>query len=94
MIRELQTIYSSQVSFYKKAHTITTYEDNKTIIELQSYSTIVARIEIDGPQTIYKHYGFYSNTTAKHQKEFFLQQGLNEQQYNKLRQKQILIINE
>lgn len=94
MIEELQTRYSSQVSFYKKAHIITTYEDNKTIIELQSYSTIVARIEKDGAQTIYEHYGFYSNTTAKHQKEFFLQQGLNEQQYNKLRQKQILIINE
>ena len=94
MIKELQTIYSSQVSFWDRAHTITTYEDNKKIIELRSYSTIVARYTYDGAQHIYEYLGYYSRTTTKHQKEFFLQQGLSEEQYNKLRQKQILIINE
>ena len=92
--QELMTIYDSQKSFYKKAYVITNYEDNKTIIELLSYSTIVASIIIDGAQTIYKYNGYYSKTTARHQKEFFKQNGLNDEQYTRLKKQQELIINE
>jgi CRISPR/Cas system CMR subunit Cmr6 (Cas7 group RAMP superfamily) len=95
MIRDLQTIYDTQKSFYGKAKTITTLIDlDKQVIELKSYNTIVARITKDDAQTTYEYLGYYSRTTARHQKEFFKQYGLNDEQYKKLKTKQTLIINE
>lgn len=60
---ELQAIYDSRASFYKKAYVI--YLNENTIL-LQSYNTIVAHIE-NGK---YESYGKYSQTTSRHQKEF------------------------
>ena len=95
MIRDLQTIYDTQKSFYGKAKIITTLIDlDKQVIELKSYNTIVARITKDDAQTIYEYLGYYSRTTARHQKEFFKQYGLNDEQYKKLKTKEKLIINE
>lgn len=94
MKQELTTIYDNQKSFYKKAYTIREYKDGITTIQLQSYSTIVASIIIDGEQTIYNYNGYYSRTTARHQKEFFLQYGLTEELYKRLKKQQQLIINE
>lgn len=64
-IYELQTRYDSRKSFYGKALVI---EDGDTI-KLQSYSTIVAKIE----EGVLKVYGTYSHTTLRHIKEFIQQ---------------------
>ena len=60
---ELQAVYDSRKSFYKKAFVI--HLDANTIL-LQSYNTIVAHIK-NGKIT---NYGKYSNTTSRHQREF------------------------
>lgn len=65
---ELEPCYDNRKSFYGKAQQFF-YEDGT--IELQSYSTIVARIE-DGKAIVY---GWYSNTTGRHIKEFLKQHG-------------------
>lgn len=66
--RELKAI--NQKSFYGKA--VILYEDNGTIC-LQSYSTIVARIE--GGKLV-RMWAGWSNTTAKHLRAFCLMHGL------------------
>lgn len=71
---ELIPRYSSRKSFYGKARVI--YNNN--IIELKSYSTIVARITRLKDKTIYEYLGHYSATTTSHQKEFFKQNGLSD----------------
>lgn len=65
---ELFPRYDKRDSFYGKAHEIH-YEDG--VIDLQSYSTIVARIDNGIPEV----YGWYSNTTGRHIKEFLKQHG-------------------
>lgn len=64
---ELQAIYSSQKSFYKKAHVRIT----ETARELISYTTKVATI-CDGKVVVH---GTYSVTTLIHIKEFLKQNG-------------------
>ena len=64
---ELSASYDSRKSFYGKANVI---EENG-IIQLKSYSTIVAEIE-NGKVKVY---GTYSNTTLRHIKEFLKQHG-------------------
>ena len=63
----LESIYSSQKSFSKKAEVITEGAETK----LKSYSTIVAVKE--GNKVKVK--GWYSKTTAIHINEFLLQNG-------------------
>lgn len=65
---ELFPRYDRRNSFYGKAHEIE-YEDGS--IELRSYSTIVAKIT---PSTA-EVYGWFSNTTGRHIKEFLKQHG-------------------
>lgn len=60
---ELEARYDSRKSFYGKAHIID-YGNGK--YDLQSYSTIVSTCE-NGKVT---HYGKWSNTTSRHQREF------------------------
>ena len=72
----LQVIYDSRADFYKKAKIIR----YNNAIYLQSYSTIVAKIE-NGKIIIN---GWYSQTTARHINEFLLQNG-----FNKLTKKQM-----
>ena len=66
---ELQSIYSSQKSFGKKANVITEGRQTK----LKSYSTIVA---VKENNTI-KVKGWYSKTTAIHINEFLQQNGVS-----------------
>ena len=66
---ELQSIYSSQKSFGKKANVITEGGQTKLI----SYSTIVA---VKENNTI-KVKGWYSKTTAIHINEFLQQNGVS-----------------
>ena len=67
-IYELTARYDSRKSFYGKAHVID--HENGTI-ELQSYNTIVARIE-DGKVT-QNDLNVYSQTTNRHIREFLKQ---------------------
>lgn len=64
---ELQPIFDTRKSFYKKAHVIT---ENDTIT-LISYSTKVAEIK-DGKAKIF---GTYSRTTVRHINDFLYQNG-------------------
>lgn len=66
---ELFPRYDSAKSFYGKAHEIWDYDNS--IIKLRSYSTIVAEID-NGKATVF---GWYSQTTGRHIKEFLKQHG-------------------
>lgn len=63
LIGELQARYDSRQSFYGKANIL---EDEKGNKYLLSYSTIVSAC-IDGK---IEHFGKWSQTTTRHQKEF------------------------
>lgn len=63
----LQSIYDRRKDFYKKA----IIKEYNSIIYLQSYNTIVAKIE-SGKAVVN---GWYSSTTARHINEFLLQNG-------------------
>lgn len=75
-LEELQARYDSRQSFYGKAHTGTyTFKNGVTCIYLKSYNTIVACIF----QNQLRIYGFFSQTTARHIREFARQ---NDFDYN------------
>ena len=74
---ELQSIYNSQKSFYRKAFV---YIANN-IKYLVSYSTIVAKI---GNGKLFIN-GYYSPTTARHINEFLQQNG-----YSRMTKKEML----
>lgn len=65
---ELCAIYDSRRSFYGKAHVINYHNG---VYDLQSYDTIVARIE-NGKVTK-SDIGVYSMTTNRHIREFIRQ---------------------
>lgn len=67
-VYELSAIYDNRKSFYNKARVI---DHENGVIELQSYNTIVARIE-NGIATL-NGIGQYSVTTNRHIREFFRQ---------------------
>ena len=84
--------YDSRASFYKKAKVKTEQtigEHGETILKnLYSYGTLVAKVlysYIDNTTKItYLNMGRYSQTTTRHQKEFFKQEGLNDKQIKEL----------
>ena len=85
-MRELEIIYDSRQSFYGKAiveTTKTTYEQTK---DLYSYGTLVASIVYNFIDNIilYKYFGNYSQTTTRHQKEFFKQNELSDKEIKEL----------
>lgn len=65
----LQADYDARASFYKKAKVI----KYNNAIYLQSYNTIVAKIE-NGEVIVN---GWYSQTTARHINEFLYQNGFD-----------------
>lgn len=69
LVEYLQARYDSRADFYKKAQ-IKKYNG---ALYLQSYSTIVAKIE-DGKAIVN---GWYSQTTARHINEFLYQNGFD-----------------
>lgn len=76
-VYELDAYYDSRKSFYSKAKIIETFIEGRSIIkELQSYDTIVARIEtsIDTGTTTVIIDDTYSATTSRHIKEFLRQE--------------------
>lgn len=85
MTYELESRYDTRQSFYGKAQVKEYYVNkNITIKELYSYGTLVAEIKEYKKETKYIYYGKYSQTTTRHQKEFFKQNGLNDKQIKEL----------
>lgn len=76
-VEELKNIYDARNSFYKKAYvgqyTFTGGIVNTTCKYLKSYNTIVACLF----QNQLRIYGYYSQTTARHIREFAKQNGFN-----------------
>lgn len=83
-MKELQCIYDSRKSFYGKAKIETITNKNVYDVKLYSYGTLVARYTKVGNKAIYNYFGIYSQTTTRHQKEFFKQYSLNDNQIKKL----------
>ena len=85
-MKELQCIYDSRNSFYGKAKVIQEERNNLIINNLYSYNILVARriTNVDTMKTTYEYLGKYSQTTTRHQKEFFKQNGLSDTQIKEL----------
>lgn len=84
MTYELIPQYDTRKSFYKKA-IVKEYEDeNAKTWQLLSYNTLVANIVKYKDKIVYEYFGKYSQTTTRHQKEFFKQNGLTEKQLKEL----------
>lgn len=60
---ELQPRYDSRKSFYKKANI---YKDKNGVLYLLSYNTVVSQCK----NGIVEHFGKWSQTTTRHQREF------------------------
>lgn len=85
----LEPRYDSRASFYGKAH-VQIVEDDITYDELlYSYDTLVAIYSKDkvGNKEIFTYNGKYSQTTTRHQKEFFKQKWLSDKQIKELMKK-------
>ena len=87
---ELSCRYDSRQSFYGKAKVKETMYVGLKLIELYSYGTLVAKIEEKEDKTTYVYLGNYSQTTTRHQKEFFRQNGLSEKEIKELFKNEIL----
>lgn len=84
MVYDLSCRYDSRQSFYGKAQVEETKIENGTKLKLFSYGTLVAEIETSKNKTIYNYFGKYSQTTTRHQKEFFKQYGLSDKEIKEL----------
>ena len=82
----LDAIYDSRQSFYGKAKV--RENESKSIIhkELVSYGTLVANYVYykNENKQVYEYFGKYSCTTTRHQKEFFKQLDLTDNQIKEL----------
>lgn len=90
---ELQPIYDSRKSFYGKAWIESQRNNVEGILRLFSYGTHVASI-IDNSYSMtrtYQYLGKYSQTTTRHQKEFFKQYGLSDRRIKELFKKGELV---
>ena len=86
MLYDLECRYDTRASFYGKAK-IEEYEDNNVkTLHLLSYGTFVANIVYykNENRVVYEYFGRYSQTTTRHQKEFFRQNGLSEREIKEL----------
>ena len=88
----LEPRYDSRASFYDKAK-VFIKEDSICYNELlYSYDTLVAIYIKDKMGTLeeFSYLGKYSQTTTRHQKEFFKQKGLSDKQIKELMKKGVL----
>ena len=89
----LKCQYDARQSFYKKAKVVIK-EDSICYNELlYSYGTLVAIYTKDKMGTLeeFSYLGKYSQTTTRHQKEFFRQKGLTEKETKELFDKGVLL---
>lgn len=76
----LECVFDTRKSFYKKAFVETKKNDFEIVKCLYSYNKLVASIsqKIDNTEVIFTSFGKFSQTTTRHQKEFFKQNGLDD----------------
>lgn len=88
--------YDTRQSFYGKAKVEVQKNDFECTKDLYSYGTLVASIvcNFEKNNITYKYFGKYSQTTTRHQKEFFKQNGLNDKEIKELFDKGELIKND
>lgn len=81
----LECEYDTRTSFYKKAY-VEEIESSRVLTkELISYDTLVANyVNYKGDREVFEYFGKYSQTTTRHQKEFFRQLGLSEKEIKQL----------
>lgn len=92
---ELECRYDTRKSFYGKAVVEVKEELNGSYCEvLYSYNTLVARYERDDEEglEIFSIRSKYSQTTTRHQKEFFKQKGLTDKQIKEVFNKGVMTI--
>lgn len=87
---DLECRYDARKSFYGKAVIEETRNKNAEDYKLYSYGTLVARFTIVKPYKTYFYFGKYSQTTTRHQKEFFRQFGLSDREIKELFDKEVL----
>ena len=83
---DLECRFDSRQSFYGKAKIEITRNTYGQTIDLYSYGTLVASV-IDNFNDMKRKYiynGKYSQTTTRHQKEFFRQQDLSDKEIKEL----------
>lgn len=83
---DLECRFDIRQSFYGKAKVEITRSSYEQTIDLYSYGTLVASV-IDNFNDMTRKYiynGQYSQTTTRHQKEFFKQQGLSDKEIKEL----------
>lgn len=82
----LDTIYDSRQSFYGKAKVRENEDKNIIHKELVSYDTLVANYVCykNENKQVFEYFGKYSQTTTRHQKEFFKQLDLTDNQIKEL----------
>ena len=86
MLYDLDCRYDTRASFYGKAK-VEEFEDNTArTLHLLSYGTFVANIVYykNENRVVYEYFGNYSQTTTRHQKEFFKQNGLSDKEIKEL----------
>ncbi len=85
-VMELKPIYDTKQSFYRKARVRVQKNDFECTRSLYSYGTLVASINwnYDKNIMICKYFGKYSQTTTRHQKEFFRQENLSDEEIKEL----------
>lgn len=83
---ELKPIYDTRQSFYRKAQVQVQKNDFECTRSLYSYGTLVASIIWNYDKNIMtcKYFGKYSQTTTRHQKEFFRQEDLSDEEIKEL----------
>lgn len=88
-MQELRCRYDARKSFYGKAKVKEISSGDYCKVELYSYGTLVAYIEYyyyngECEKIAYTYLGKYSQTTTRHQKEFFKQNDLTEDEIKTL----------
>lgn len=84
MVYDLDCRYDARKSFYGKAKVQEQTMSDWKEIDLYSYGTLVAKIIETKKHIKYIYEGKYSQTTTRHQKEFFRQYGLTDNEIKKL----------
>lgn len=78
--------YDSRASFYKKAKVRVCSDEKIEHLELLSYNTLVANYVYykNENRKVFEYLGCYSQTTTRHQKEFFKQLRLTDGEIKEL----------
>ena len=94
MIYDLECRYDTRKSFYGKAKVREWEDELSKTYSLYSYNTFVALYTEDKMSNlkIYNYLGKYSQTTTRHQKEFFKQHGLSDNEIKQLMKSGVLEI--